>query len=169
MRMTHATRRDQKIQGILIEHESDSLDDLVREYARMGYSEYATARRLLGIDVKTMRGYLSGPVHFKPYASNWQDYDDTARKVVAARMHNGSLRMIESNGVTMHLAEWSRVTGVPTTTILKRLDRSGLPASEALSSASRRKGANNPHRPKPTPLQGIDFSNPTNGSPRPLR
>lgn len=57
-----------RMRAILSSHGSDCFDSLVAEYAAMGYSEYATARRLLGIDVRTMRSWLSEPVQFTPHA-----------------------------------------------------------------------------------------------------
>jgi len=153
----------QKITAILIEHEADNFTDLVQEYAAMGYSEFATARRLLGIDVRTMHAYLQRPVGFKRYSSKWQDYAETAAAIVDARKRNGTLRMITHQGETLHLKEWSRRTGIPATTITRRIDAYGWPVERALTVGDARQGANRPHRNKPTKAQGIDFRNPTNG------
>lgn len=152
---------NQKITAILIEHEADNFTDLVQEYADMGYSEFATARRLLGIDVRTMRAYLNSHVEFKRYSSKWQDYAETAAAVLDARKRNGTLRMITHDGQTMHLKEWSRRTGIPPTTITRRIDVYGWSIDRALTVGDARQGANRPHKPRGLP--GIDFRNPTNG------
>lgn len=148
------------VQALLEEQESDSFDDLVREYAAMGYSEYATARRLLGIDVRTMRAHLSEPVNFKRYSSQWQDYSDTAAKVRAARKRNGTLRLITHDGETLHLKAWSRKTGIAATTISHRIDKYGWPIDKALTVKMGSRAAHNPHKQKPTAAQRLDLSNP---------
>lgn len=152
-----------KMKAILEDQEAEDFDDLVKEYAAMGYSEFATARRLLGIDVRTMRNYLSEPVEFKRHASGWQDYADTAAKVLEARKASGKLRLITHKGETHHLREWARRTGIAYTTIARRIDQYGWDVARALTAGESRKGAHRPHKCKPTDAQRIDFSNPTNG------
>lgn len=127
-----------KIQAILEDQEADDFDELVKEYAAMGYSEFATARRLLGIDVRTMRNHLSEPVEFKRFASGWQDYEHTAAKTVESRKKSGKLRLITHDGQTHHLNEWARRTGIACTTIAHRLDRYGWDVERALTVVAER-------------------------------
>jgi len=65
--------RIEKLAAIVKDHEADCFDSLVAEYAEMGFSRYAIARRLLGIDVRTMINNLSRPVVFQKAGHHeWQ-------------------------------------------------------------------------------------------------
>ena len=156
MRPTSHARRD----AILTDHGAKCFDSLVAEYAAMGYSEYATARRLLGIDVRTMRSWLAEPVQFTPHAGAWRDPLHNAASVLKARKANGTLRFIEHDGQRRHLSEWARLTGIKATTIARRIDVYGWPIDRALTVKMGSRAAHNPHRPKPTKAQGLDFRRP---------
>lgn len=158
MRPSSRARRD----AILLDHGADCFDTLVAEYAAMVCSEYATARRLLGIDVRTMRSWLAEPVQLTPRASAWRDPLHNAASVLKARKANGTLRFIEHDGQRRHLNEWSRLTGIKSTTIARRIDVYGWPISKALTVKMGSRAAHNPHRPKPTKAQELNFRRPEN-------
>ena len=151
-----------RMRAILRSHGSDCFDSLVAEYAAMGYSEYATARRLLGIDVRTMRSWLSEPVQFAPHAGAWCDPLHNAASVLKARKANGTLRFIEHDGQRRHLSEWARLTGIKATTIARRIDVYGWPIDRALTVKRGSTAAHNPHRPKPAAAQELNFRRPEN-------
>lgn len=150
------------MRAILRSHDETCFHRLVSEYAAMGYSEYATARRLLGIDVRTMRSWLAEPVQFTPHAGAWRDPLHKAASVLKARKANGTLRFIEHEGQRRHLNEWARLTGIKATTIARRIDVYGWPIDKALTVKKGSRAAHNPHRPKPTKAQRLDFARPEN-------
>lgn len=154
--------RSERIASILTDHGANCFDSLVAEYATMGYSEYATARRLLGIDVRTMRSWLAEPVQFTPHASAWRDPLHNAASVLKARKANGTLRFIEHDGQRRHLNEWARLTGIKATTIARRIDVYGWPIDKALTVKMGNRAAHNPHRHKPTKAQELNFRRPEN-------
>jgi len=139
--------------------ESESFVDLVTEYADMGYSRYAVAKRLLNIDPSTMDRWLSAHgavVDFKsPGDDGYQPWDDafeTRAAIRDARVRNGTVRMLSCGGEILHLAEWSRRTGIKTTTIARRIDRYGWPVEKALTTPARAEmGPKNPSRKAVSP------------------
>lgn len=151
-----------RMRSILRNHDETCFHRLVSEYAAMGYSEYATARRLLGIDVRTMRSWLAEPVQFTPHAGAWRDPLHNAASVLKARKANGTLRFIEHDGQRRHLSEWARLTGIKATTIARRIDVYGWPIGKALTVKMGSRAAHNPHRPKPTAAQELNFRRPEN-------
>lgn len=113
--------RLEKIAAIVKDHEADCFDSLVAEYAEMGFSRYAIARRLLGIDVRTMMNNLSRPVVFQKAGHHeWHDRVANAAAIRTSRIANGNCRMITIEGETKHLAEWARCMGVCERTVIRR-------------------------------------------------
>ena len=160
MRKPQTLRR---IQAVLDAHEATSFQDLVQEYADMGYSEYAVAQSLLEIDTGSMRSWLDTPVVFKKQGDHgvqrMHDFHDAAQRGVATRKGNGFVRWIEVDGVRRTITEWSAITGVNVTTIGSRLDR-GTPPKVAVFTRYLPRGAHNPHRRKPRASEQLDFKNP---------
>lgn len=154
--------RSERIKAILADHGADCFDTLVAEYAAMGYSEYATARRLLGIDVRTMRSWLSMPVRFQPRGRAWADPEHNAAQVLESRKRNGTLRLIEHNGERLHLSEWERRTGIKATTIARRIDAYGWSVDRALTVTDSTRGGKRHKQARPGPHQALNFRRPEN-------
>lgn len=142
--MTRKLRREErsrkKAMKVAAREGAECFVSLVREYADMGFSSYATARRLLGIDVGTMQRWLSlfgATVEFRrlgePGHQRWNDAGENAAAVRDAKIRNGRLRMITYDGETLHLAEWARRTGIRARTISRRIDVYGWSVQLALT------------------------------------
>lgn len=154
--------RSERIAAILEDHGADCFDALVADYAAMGYSEYATARRLLGIDVRTMRSWLTNPVQFQRHGRRWADPEHNASQVLEARKRNGTLRFIEHNGERLHLSEWERRTGIKAGTIARRIDAYGWPVERALTVIASDRGGKRRNQARPGPHQALNFRRPEN-------
>lgn len=138
-----------KIQRILAGEGEDDFVTLVRQYADMGYSRYATARRILGVTEDLIMSHAPDVVFKRRGESgytHWDDRSDTAAAVLQSRIKNKTLRFLTWRGETLHLAEWANKTGINATTIARRLVY-GWTVGDALAvPVNSRRGAKRPSR-----------------------
>ena len=103
------------------------VNDVITGLRDDGYSIYASAH-ILGISPHTLKDHCTRVgIDFERYAQSPDRKRHERHKT--PKRH----RMIEYNGESMMLIDWSRRTGIPRETIAYRIDRCGWSVARALT------------------------------------